>query len=627
MFLDGLKEWHMIKTGKFILSLILIVILIFCVSYLNRRTILKIIKKNQTVTNILVKVRFIFEYNINTIENILTVKEENLESTKLPVYSLRVKLDKLDHLNSNLPESGRQSVKGDFIYDDKIYPVKIRYRGDMYWHWGGIQKSLRISALQGKTFGDGRSSLNLVNPEREVIDENLEYWLADKMGILAPKSRPIHLRLNNKYMGVYSDVEQVNECFIKNHGLEKGNIYDGDQGVMPYEKYENLWCQTKQGWRKIVSFNDINDISELTKLIQILNENDGIDFKEKIENIVDVDKFLTYIAFLDIGSCEHIDNVHNVKLYFKPSNEKFEPVAWDTSGHWIDERAELIWERSKNDFFIKLLSIPDFRERKNKILWEHLNSVASTDSQIKYIDEQYQLIRDDIYTDKYKDTYNYYMPITNSGFDKRVEWLKKWVENRNKLIFDVLNDSKLYVFDRADIKDSSVIKKLEFVLTGESGVLLKNITIPFDCINNEETLFELWYDENRNGALDKGDLLLSVSKGKVDFQVKKTIVAGIEIVQPRGYTRADYKWIDLVPKIQPTSFNFFIKASNADINTKPVSITLGALSNDSITAENSVTGIKSEIIFSKEQYGSLPLNEKKDCHIKVVKCSDESFNF
>lgn len=557
--------------------------------------------------NIRDKMHRFLNYHINTVENILTVKEENLESTKLPVYSLFVKLDKINQLNSNLPESGRQSVKGDLEYNGKIYPVKVRYRGDMYWHWGGIQKSLRIKSLKGKTFEGERTVLNLINPEREVIDENLEYWLAEKIGILSPKSKPIHLRLNNKYMGVYLDIEQVNEDFIKNHNLEKGNIYDGDQGVMPYEKYENLWSQTKQGWRKVASCNDINDITELTNLIQTINENGEINFKKKIEKIVDVDKFLSYIAFLDIGSSEHIDNIHNVKLYFRPSTGKFEPIVWDPSGHWIDEGAELIWERGRNDFFLKLLSIPEFREQKNKILWKYLNGVASTNSQIEYIDEQYNLIREDIYSDKYKDTYNYYMPITNRGFDRRVKWLKKWVQDRNSLIFNILDNSTLYIFDRDKIAGSNVIKKLEFVSKDESGITIKNITLPLKNKNIDGVLFELWFDENRNGTLDKSDSLLSHSKGKIDFKIQKTIVTGLEIIQPRGYTRTDYKWVSLVPRIQPTSFIFFITVCNA----KPDSIIFEEFNTDILTAENSITGKRSDIIFSKEQYNSLSLDEIK----------------
>ena len=67
------------------------------------------------------KMRDDVKYNLKVIWIELSTPEENLSTTKLPVYSIWVKPEKLDILNSNLPLSGRNTSKANLsIWADGI---------------------------------------------------------------------------------------------------------------------------------------------------------------------------------------------------------------------------------------------------------------------------------------------------------------------------------------------------------------------------------------------------------------------------------------------------------------------------------------------------------------------------
>ena len=80
-----------------------------------------------------------------------------LPQSDLSHYQLNIKPGDLAKLNQSLPEpytfniytrSSHIKVPATFIANNKSYSVKVRYHGDLYHHWSGAKKSLRIE------FGD-----------------------------------------------------------------------------------------------------------------------------------------------------------------------------------------------------------------------------------------------------------------------------------------------------------------------------------------------------------------------------------------------------------------------------------------------------------------------------------------
>lgn len=158
-------------------------------------------------------------------------------TTQLPVYSLYLDQAKVNYLNDNpwdkTPQDGGITIAG------QSYPsVGLRYRGDSaLWLW---KKNWKVEFPNGSGYVDPewgyeRDELNLnaecVDPT--MMREKLSYDLMEDMGLLAPRARFIHLRLNNVYQGLYVDVEDPDKRFLAGRGVENGGaIYKPEWCIM-----------------------------------------------------------------------------------------------------------------------------------------------------------------------------------------------------------------------------------------------------------------------------------------------------------------------------------------------------------------------------------------------------------
>jgi spore coat protein CotH len=104
-----------------------------------------------------------------------------------------------DGLNSDLPDSGREYVKGAMYYDGQYRKVQLRYRGDNVYHWGYWKKSWRVKTKSAALF-DGMRKFNLVAPRTvEVLNNFLALRLAEEMGLIAPKVELVNVLINGHY--------------------------------------------------------------------------------------------------------------------------------------------------------------------------------------------------------------------------------------------------------------------------------------------------------------------------------------------------------------------------------------------------------------------------------------------
>lgn len=156
-------------------------------------------------------------------------------TTQLPVYSLYLDQARINYLNDNpwdkTPQDGGITIAG------QSFPsVGLRYRGDSaLWLW---KKNWKVEFPKGtgyfdQEWGYERDELNLnaecVDPT--MMREKLSYDLMEDMGLLAPRARFIHLRLNDVYQGLYVDVEDPDKRFLASRGVPNGGAI-----------YKPQWC-------------------------------------------------------------------------------------------------------------------------------------------------------------------------------------------------------------------------------------------------------------------------------------------------------------------------------------------------------------------------------------------------
>ncbi len=168
--------------------------------------------------------------------------------TNLEKIHLFVSHADLSRLNARLPHSGYQYMKARLFSDGKLNKVKIKYRGDYVYHWGFDKKSLRIKTSKKHLF-KGLRSFNLLSPKfDEQLNNFLAYRLAEKMGLIAPRTELIRLFINGEDRGVYVLAEQVTEMTLRNRRLMPADIYRGELvGKDAYSNSHLDFCEIIDG--------------------------------------------------------------------------------------------------------------------------------------------------------------------------------------------------------------------------------------------------------------------------------------------------------------------------------------------------------------------------------------------
>ena len=86
-------------------------------------------------------------------------------TTSLTTVQIVVPEANIAQLNSHLPQSGFEYVKGRILIDGKLVKAKVKYRGDFPSHWAWEKKSLRIKTSKDNLY-DGMRRFNLQAPKR-----------------------------------------------------------------------------------------------------------------------------------------------------------------------------------------------------------------------------------------------------------------------------------------------------------------------------------------------------------------------------------------------------------------------------------------------------------------------------
>jgi len=399
---------------------------------------------------------------------------------------------KLNLLNSDLPNSGFNYQDAKIIIDNKILKSKVRYRGTLGFHWANKKKSFRVKLDKSNLYNNIRS-FNILAPDmREKIQDVLAYNLASSMNIYAPHAEVVRLFVNNVDYGNHILIEQVEESFLRNRNLMPGDIYDGDTGSYNYSgSFFNSFLFENQGnWEKksINNHYDKDHREPLKYLItSILNKD-----LDKIENLIDLDSFAKLALFFDFIASTHIDERHNWKLYYDPWKQKFFPIIWDPAA-WMGGVYKI---NLKNSFIpivhtdlMKLLNtsgkfhllknrnLDNFFEKNldNKFLQFH------EDVKSKYIEDMqsdpYLIHGDRI---KNEDFLNFSQTYVKKIFNDARSNYKKEPE-----IYYELNENKIYLsIDQNSIDKLRITKSNNFKNTLEIIYKIKDKNIKYESIPN-----------------------------------------------------------------------------------------------------------------------------------------------
>jgi spore coat protein H len=249
----------------------------------------------------------------------------------IPVYDLRMAASDIQKMAANAFSD--ETLPGVFVGEGLTFEnVKVRHRGAWARTWP--KKPIKVFFEKEKPFrGSSRLNLNSCWRDPAFIREHLAYELFAACGVPSPKSRMVRLTMNGRFNGLYVDVEQVNNDFLKRVNLRGAALFkavsgSADERVLgsaeAYARHYEVETREEEGAVELQRF--CQDLAQAGDVVGFFQEN------------VDVDRYINYLAVCVL--IQHWDgfNKNHYVAYDGQGSKKWLVIPWDldrTFGdHW-----------------------------------------------------------------------------------------------------------------------------------------------------------------------------------------------------------------------------------------------------------------------------------------------------
>ncbi len=167
-------------------------------------------------------------------------------------------------------------------------------------------------------FGMNGFTLNNAVQDRAIVRQCLAYALARKAGVAAPRCNLAQVIVNGENLGVYANLERMDEAFVQEHfGTCHGNLYELEGEDLAQWAYERI---------EYVGFADDTSKADLLAAITAI-EQEGL---AGVERWIDVPRFLEHWAMQILVSQRDgfPGGNNNTYIYNDRSGRGFQFVMW-----------------------------------------------------------------------------------------------------------------------------------------------------------------------------------------------------------------------------------------------------------------------------------------------------------
>ncbi|SDC30876.1 CotH kinase family protein [Williamwhitmania taraxaci] len=276
---------------------------------------------------------------------------------------------------------------------DTLQEVGVRLRGNT--SRVSQKKSFKVSFntfVQGRKYhGLEKLNLNGEHNDPSIIRSKLGWDILNASGVPSPRANHVRLYINDKYYGLYINVEHVDEVLVKNRfGNNGGNLY---KCLYPADlTYKGSSGSAYQGTNSAGRIYDLktnvaaDDYTDLANFIGILNNSSITELPQKLEQVFNVNSYLKYMAMEVLTG--HWDgysyNKNNFYLYHNQATNKFEFIPYDLDNtfgidwfgiNWATRNVYSWANGSESRPLTKrLLSIKTYRDRYTFYLKQLINN-------------------------------------------------------------------------------------------------------------------------------------------------------------------------------------------------------------------------------------------------------------
>ncbi len=298
--------------------------------------------------------------------------------------------------------------------------IGVRVKGNSSAGIPGDRKSLKLdfNLYEKKADFHGAVKLNLHNAFKDptLMREFLAYRLFRAAGV--PASRAgfarviVRIEGEDRYLGLYTTVQQVDRLFLKQHfGDGRGNLWKGEAGS------DFTWFgedPESYGGYELETNEKRGDYSRMVGIVRAVNQTPDASFAGEMEKLLDVDRFISYLAANTLLS--NLDSPtgsgHNYYLYHSPDSGRFTVIPWDLNeafGNFKMQEGSEMLDLSLDEPYAgdkilirKILSVQKFKEKYRQKAKELCDGPFSPASMSREIDRVVKLISNAVEEDSRK---------------------------------------------------------------------------------------------------------------------------------------------------------------------------------------------------------------------------------
>ncbi|PFA66498.1 spore coat protein [Bacillus sp. AFS015802] len=343
----------------------------------------------------------------------------------LPSFDLQLDHDDIRKLERDVWSNS--SVPAELKINDTLYDINIRYRGS--YTRGLEKKSYQIEFVNSPEWdGSTEIHLNAESFDPSHFRNKLSLDFMGELGIHTPDSQHVFLTQDGIPLGLYLQLESVDEMYLKKRDLPPGTIYYAvnDQADFSVKRKRGL---TSGYQRKLGNMQDDHHLIHFIRSI-----NAPATFQHEIHRLLDIENYLRWLA----GAVCTMNNdgfTHNYALYLNRSDQRFSIIPWDydaTFGRRVNGDV-MEWDyvpitgKAKNKLTTQLMKRSGFRRLYKDILGD----ILDTKFTVKYFEEKvmnfHSSLRPYVLMDPhFKDNIDVY--------DKEPSYIFQFIEDRSAFL-------------------------------------------------------------------------------------------------------------------------------------------------------------------------------------------------
>jgi spore coat protein H len=362
---------------------------------------------------------------------------ESSRKETLPNYSLYIHPRQLQELNSDIWSD--ETVPAKLTIDSKTHIIEVTYRGALIRELK--KKSYFIEFIKPKTFFGAREiHLNAEYLDPSLMRNKLSFDFFRTLGALSPQAFYVNLKQNGQELGIYLQLESVDDLFLYKRGLPKGPIFYGSNDDANFSLLDPESNKPKRaldaGYK--LKVGETADLEHLRKLIYKINTVSRADFEKEILHLLDVKDYIRWLV--GVVCTQNFDGfIHNYALYLNEATQLFQIIPWDYDGTWGRDckgrkmEFDYVPIRGYNTLTARLLDVPLFRLQYQELLEEALEDHFTISALQPQIASMYCKLQSYIQKDPYR-------KHKMDQFEAEPEYILQFIKDRNHYLKEHLQE-------------------------------------------------------------------------------------------------------------------------------------------------------------------------------------------